>query len=425
MALPDRFRSILWAAVLVTIAVTPLLISTTMKDVYRLPKTLFFQAATLLIGAAIVLWDANHRKLGELASPHRIALILAALALMWTAIISMTAVNPVVATHAPLSIFCYAVFFAATLLFARRDPGLTLIAFLTPAVINAVILILQRFHVWTPVMWNAEASGRFKALALQGNPDPAGMYLIIPAIVAIAAAFAFRRWRWPLVAVSAVLLVGLLLTESVTVIVALAAVFMCFIVVVRSNKARIAMIAMLIAGVAVLALYSPTRKRAVRIAKWVSEGRYQEATSFRLPAWNVATTMFAERPLLGVGPGGYAAKYMTYKLAGDEKHPEWMQFGNYNFGEAHNDHLQLLAEAGLPGYLIFLAIALHVALMSWRVRKRSDDHAVFVRMFALPAVMGFVVGALAQFPMHLTASSSAAVFAAALCFAWGTDDVAD
>jgi O-antigen ligase len=330
----------------------------------------------------------------------------------------MTALNPVVATHAPLTIFCYAVFFAATLLFARRNHGITLIALLTPAVINSIVLLLQWRTIWTPVRWNPVARGRFHHIALQGNPDPAGMYLMIPAIAAIAAAFAFRKWRWPLVAVSALLLVGLLLTESITV-------FVSFIVVVRSNKARIAMMAMLLAGVTVLAVYAPTRHRARNIARWMSQGRYQEVTSFRLPAWSVAVTMFSERPLVGVGPGGYAAKYMSYKLAGDERHPEWMTLGNTNFGEAHNDHLQLLAEAGLPGYALFLAFAGSVALLSWRVRKRTEEPAVFVGMFALPAVVGFSVAALAQFPMHLTAPSSVAVFAAALCHAWGSDDVGD
>lgn len=418
---PERFRSILWAAVLVTVALTPLVFSTATKDVYRLPKTLFFQTAALLIGAAIVVWDANRGRLGELAARHRTSLVFAVLAVAWTAIVSMTAVNPVVAAHAPLAVFCYASFFAATLLFARRSPGIVLAALLVPAIVNAIVLLLQWRNVWTPVASNVLAEGRFRHTALQGNPDPAGMYLILPAVAAIAAAFAFRRWRPVLVAAAALILVGLLLTESITVFVTLAAVFVSFIVVVRSNKARVAMAVMLIAGVAVLAAYAPTRSRAKRIARWMSEGRYQDVTSFRLPAWAVAVTMFGDHPLTGVGPGGYAARYMSYKLAGDERHPEWMTMGNVNFGEAHNDHLQLLAEAGLPGYALFLVIAARVALLSVRVRKRSEETAVFVRMFALPAVAGFSVAALAQFPMHLTATSSVAVFTAALCHAWGND----
>src|SRR5690242_12769322 len=114
------FARVVWFAVLFTVAVTPLVYSTSTKDVYRLPKALFFQAVALLIGAAVVAWDANRGELGKLAARHRTPLILAAAAMLWTAVITMTAQNPAVAGHAPLAIFCYASFFGVALLFARR-----------------------------------------------------------------------------------------------------------------------------------------------------------------------------------------------------------------------------------------------------------------------------------------------------------------
>ncbi len=410
------FSRVVWSAVLLTVAITPLIFATAANDADRLPKTLFFETAALLIGAAIVAWDANRDELGKLAARHRTSLILGAAAVLWTALASMTAQNQVVAAHAPLAVFCYAVFFGAVLLFAQRTPGLALTALLAPAVINTIVLLLQWRRIWTP---NAsDLPGRYGHTGLQGNPDPAGVYLIVPAIAAIAAAIAFRRWRPVLVATSALLLVGLLLTESITVFVSLAAVFVAFIVVVPSRKARIAMIAMIVAGAVVLAAYAPTRTRAINIARWTMEGNFQEVTSFRLPAWGVAWSMFVDHPLTGVGPGGYGARYMSYKLAGDERHPQWMTLGNANFAEAHNDHLQLLAEAGLPGLALF-AIALGwVALQSLRSRGSGEEGA-FVRLFALPAAVGFAVAALAQFPLHLTATTATAVFAAALALAWG------
>lgn len=402
-------------------AVLPLLFSTVTRDVYRLPKMLFFQAATLLIGASVVAWDAVRGGLAERAAGHRLSLILAALAAAWTAIVTMTAQNPVVAAHAPLTIFCYAAFFAVALLFARRTPGPVLAALLAPAAVNAVVLVLQWRGLWTPIARSTSATGRITHTALQGNPDPAGMYLMIPAIAAVAGAIAFRRWRPVLLATSALLLIGLLLTESITVFVTLAAVFVAFIAVVRSRAARVAMIAMILAGVLMLALYSPTRKRAIVVIDWALQGNFLQVTSYRLPAWGVAWTMFLEHPLTGTGPGGYAARYMSYKLAGDERHPKWIRLGNYNFAEAHNDHLQFLAEAGLPGYALFVAIAGRVALLSLRRRRREDGTSRFVGIFAFPATVGFSVAALAQFPSHLTAPAAVAVFAAALCHAWGDD----
>lgn len=417
--LPERFPRFVWGAVLVTIAVTPLLFSTAMRDVYRLPKTLFFQAAVLIIGASILVWDAVRGGLAERAAAHRTSLIIAALAVVWTAIVSMTAQNPVVAGNAPLTIFCYAVFFSAALLFARSTPRLMLAALLVPAAVNALVMILQWRGIWTPVPHSTPGAGRMTHTALQGNPDPAGMYLMIPTVAAISAAIAFPRWRPLLAAVSGLLLIGLLLTESITVFITLAAIFVAFMIVVPSRKVRLAMIGLILMGVVILALYEPSRNRARFIAHWMSKGDLQRVTSNRLPAWSVAWRMFREHPLTGVGPGGFTARYMSYKLAGDEQHPHWMRLGNFNFGEAHNDHLQFLAEAGLPGYLLVLVIGGRVALLSFRRRTANGETARFVRFFALPAATGYAVAALAQFPSHLTAPSALAVFVAALCHAWG------
>jgi hypothetical protein len=416
------FARVVWAAVLLTVAATPVVYSTATRDVYRLPKTLFFQAAALVIGAAIVAWDARSTELGARAARHRIPLILAASALAWTGVVSMTAQNPVVASGAPLAMFCLAVFFGAALIFARRTPGLVLTAMLAPAIANAVVVVLQWRRIWTPVPRTIVANPpRLAYTGFQGNPDMVGVYLLIPAIAAIAAAVAFRRWRLPLIAVSAVLLIAMLLTGSLTVFIALAAVFLAFTVVAPTRKARIAMIAMIIAGIIAVGSWKQTRRRAIGISRAIAQGNANEALTFRLPAWSVAWRMFLEHPLTGVGPGGYAARYMSYKLAGDELHPQWMQLGNFNFGEAHNDHLQLLAEAGLPGLALFVTVLARVALLSLRGRGSGEEGA-FVRLFALPAATGLGIASLAQFPLYLTASSSAAVFAAALCFAWGDDE---
>jgi O-antigen ligase len=128
---------------------------------------------------------------------------------------------------------------------------------------------------------------------------------------------------------------------------------------------------------------------------------------------------------VGVGPGVFSALYMPYKLRLDSRNPEWIRVGNQNFGEVHNDHLQLLAETGLPGYALFvLALAL-LARLSFRKRDEPDERMRFVHMFAFPAASAFAVLALAHFPMQVTSTMAPAVYIAALCFAWtDIDEVA-
>jgi O-antigen ligase len=141
-------------------------------------------------------------------------------------------------------------------------------------------------------------------------------------------------------------------------------------------------------------------------------------TSFRLPAYAVAWDMFRERPLLGVGPGSYRALYMPYKIQLDVRRPEWIRVGHQSFGQAHNDHLQILAETGLPGYLLFLGALVFLARLSFARSGLDTPNAQFATTFAFPAAVAFFVLALAHFPMQLTSNLVPAAYLAALCISW-------
>ena len=95
-----------------------------------------------------------------------------------------------------------------------------------------------------------------------------------------------------------------------------------------------------------------------------------------------------------------------------------------NFGEVHNDHLQVASETGLPGYALFLAALVLVASATWRPRtvpaEKEDDRsrATFVRLLALPLAVSMFILALAQFPLELVAPTHAYLWAAAAIVAW-------
>jgi O-antigen ligase len=93
-----------------------------------------------------------------------------------------------------------------------------------------------------------------------------------------------------------------------------------------------------------------------------------------------------------------------------------------NFGEAHNDHLQVLAGTGLVGYGFMLAAIALLASRSFIRRADDDDErARFARLASLPLAIGFSVSALAQFPLELAAALTAYLFYSALCVAWSTE----
>lgn len=73
----------------------------------------------------------------------------------------------------------------------------------------------------------------------------------------------------------------------------------------------------------------------------------------RINRWSCAISMFEERPVLGFGPGTYAFEYARFQ------EPENLTIISTNFGDggnAHSEYLGPLAEMGLPGMLLFLAI---------------------------------------------------------------------
>jgi O-antigen ligase len=57
---------------------------------------------------------------------------------------------------------------------------------------------------------------------------------------------------------------------------------------------------------------------------------------------------------------------MPYRSAIEERHPDWIQVTRESFGEAHNDHAQLLAETGIPGYALFIVFLIAIARVTFR-----------------------------------------------------------
>jgi len=408
---------LLWAITLAAVTLTPLLIAPPARNAFRLPKVLFFQGAMLLVGGAAAAWLLvrlpSLRRLGS----HRIAVVIAGATVLWTVIVSLAARQPELARFAPVAVGTYAILFVLVLLF-ERGVLLPLLALLVPAGANAAISLLQVAHLWSPVPIDPQG-GRMHVIGLLGNPDYVGIYLIVPCVTALAAAFAFPRLRLLFLFFFVLTLAGIVVAQSVTAIVGIVAGLIVFAFVAPGRTMRIAVASLTVVVLIALSAYGPTRRRAVTLVEHLREGRHSEFWSYRLPAFAVASDMFLERPLLGVGPGGYEAKYMSYKIANDERFPEWISLGNRNFGEAHNDHLQLLAEAGLPGYALFiLALVATGALTFRRKHDARDQRQEFARMFALPAACAFALIALAQFPLHLAESMATSIFAAALAHAW-------
>lgn len=421
----DRSRSpvpwwekVLWSLVAFTIVVTPLVITRDALDIFRTPKTVVFHTLALLIlafaGGAMLLSD----RVLQSFRTDRAALILAVAAVAWTSIVSLTSLKPIVSLHKPLSLFCLAVFFLATI-WATWNRGRWAVAtVLVPAIVNAIVAIPQSFGKWVIFPIAKKYDQRLLTSALIGNVNEVGAYLLLPFLAAIAAAIAWKKMR-PAFAVAVLVLgAGVVAAQSVTSMAAAVCGVGAMMFLPGARRLRWFGAGAAIVLIFAVSVHPGSRARLVRLLETARSGDLSQATSFRLPAYAVALRMFQERPLIGVGPGVYGAMYMGYKFRVDADHPEWIELGNQNFGEVHNDHLQILAESGVPGYLLFLTAIVLIARLSFSSESDPTERRRFVRAFALPAAVGFFVLTLGHFAMQVTSTALQAVTFAALCFAW-------
>ncbi|HYE71742.1 MAG TPA: O-antigen ligase family protein, partial [Blastocatellia bacterium] len=110
-----------------------------------------------------------------------------------------------------------------------------------------------------------------------------------------------------------------------------------------------------------------------------------ETTSLtkRLRFWVIAWEMAKHHPWRGVGVAGYMAQYMHHRRyylhdpdyarvrQSDNSSEEWGAGGN-----AHNEYLQLLAELGIIGGVIFLAFWGQIIWRLWRHRSGPYNYLV-------------------------------------------------
>lgn len=403
-----------------TVVATPLAMDGGSFDVFRTPKDIVFLTLSLLliaIGAAGALLSDDFGRLLQRRSP---ALFIALAAAAWTAIATLTSLRPNASLWKPLTVVCFAAFFAAALVVTAHRGLAALVLVFIPAGINAVISTLQSTGIWYPWAVDARVPLRLRTTGFIGNPNDLGTYLLIPAIAALAAAVVWRQHKW-LYAIAVLLLVGIASAQSATPVLAAMAGLFAMTVTGGTRRLRVAAVLAVAALIAVAAIHPGSRARFQRLSTAASGGRLPELTSYRVVPAAAAWEMFRDRPLLGLGPGMFSATFMSRKVQTDEAFPQWIRAKNQTFAQVHNDHLQVLAETGLPGYLLFLGALTLLGAITFRAPASQDPRVRFARLFALPAAFSFAVLALAQFPLQLTAPMVTDLYLAALCFAWATE----
>ena len=429
---PDRVRRLLSVIVLLGAAAVPVFIARGGYDEVRLPKELALYAVAIA-AAAIAGAGAVLRKFRVEAGERarlRAPIIVAAAGLGWTIVATLTSTNRMLSGGALIWVASLAVVFFVSA-HALRHVSLRVVAaaVLLPALVNTLVVSLQALRIWNPWTFPPNTPPRLFHNALLGNPDDVGAYLSAPALFCLAAALATKgRWRVLYAAAGCALLIGVLLSETLTAIFALTAAAIALTLINNRRTGIIVAVVIAVLASTVLLAYRPLNDRVFLLFRAARAGHWGTVTIGRLVPIVAAANMFADHPVTGVGPGCFKFNYLPYHIAVKRDRPELTTrtpTRGINFAETHNDHAQILAEAGFPAYGATVAALLLLASVSWRRDAiAAHERARLTRLLAFPFSVLVAVMMLAQFPWHLAAPAYTYVFIAGACFAWSERDPA-
>ncbi len=135
---------------------------------------------------------------------------------------------------------------------------------------------------------------------------------------------------------------------------------------------------------------------SARLFSSVPDRHVEVANDTRLRIDRDTVRMFAKRPLLGWGMGTF-----------EDVYPQFQSFyTNFMIDKAHNDYLQLLAEAGIVGFACavwFLVASLRTA---WRnIQTWTSEINASVAAVAVLGISGILVHSLVDFNLQIPANA--------------------
>jgi putative inorganic carbon (hco3(-)) transporter len=218
---------------------------------------------------------------------------------------------------------------------------------------------------------------------------------VIPAIIIACILLVTARsprMRWVYAAVAVADLAGFVLTQSRGGIVGLAVGLLALVAL--AGRARPRVLALVLVLVAVGVGYYFGYKPAHVFSSGQRGGSgLNSASSGRVDEWRVALRVFEGHPLGGVGVGNFPVVEPSYAT----------QTFNLEFSRAvvkqqlvaHNTYLELAAELGLVGLILFLAILAVPLRVAWRVlakQRRKLDGLEFSACGLLAGTIGMLAG---------------------------------
>jgi len=398
-------------------------------DTFRLPKEMAFrtEAIALALTGAFAATAKRTRWRDALRTlPRREWLLLGAIA-VWCIVTTLTSSNRPLSEASLVTVAAALVVYIATRVIAPTQRMPVLFVVFAGAFANAVVVTLQELRIWNPFVFPAEVTGHGQTVGLLGNANDVGTLLAGPAVVALIAAVAVRGWQRLLYGTAAaVLFGGVAMSQTRTAMVAFVAGTIVA-ALLRPWRQAIAVAVLLIIFAAVAV--RPSTGIGANFVKLVTAARqrdYPVLFSERVIPFLSAIEMVRANPITGVGPGCFKYHFMLTRLALEKRYPaSWTRGWPMNFGETHNDHLQVAAETGLPGYALLVGAIAYLAIPARRRRDDMTPHTTeqtVAHAIRTPLAATFFVIAIAQFPLQVAAPRLMFLTLGAIAISWDRSD---
>jgi hypothetical protein len=223
------------------------------------------------------------------------------------------------------------------------------------------------------------------------NPNPFGQVLVTAAVLAFYLARTQRgagRALAGVIALACVVAVGFTQSRAALIALVIVAMIVGYLAGVRLRVLVVAVVGVIAIGSAVLPHSLMTRIDDLYGAVSANAGTPQDTSLRGRKSENLAAIrMWADHPLIGVGPDNFELNYLRYsERIGTDPRPE--QRG------AHNLYLESLAETGVVGAAAFFSVLWLSLRGAWRARRRLAGRDALLAEGVFVALWGFLICAL-------------------------------
>lgn len=116
------------------------------------------------------------------------------------------------------------------------------------------------------------------------------------------------------------------------------------------------------------------------------------SSTLRLALWESTFAMIMDKPLLGIGWGAYWMVYPAYDF--------FLNNADIKIFHAHNMYLNIAAEIGVPGLLVFLSVMYgHARLALSMISEKVEDWSLGLMLGVFAAIVGMIINGFTDYVM--------------------------